>query len=84
MKKGNTAPNFTFNEDCMAPGYEPANAPQKLSDIDSNLLNRERKIILRPNSADYNASPVEYCGRQLPFKFIIRLGYNEIFLDASI
>jgi peroxiredoxin len=35
MKKGNTAPDFTFKEDCLAPGYEPANASQKLSDINS-------------------------------------------------
>jgi len=35
MKKGNTAPDFTFKEDCLAPGYASGNAPNKLSNIDS-------------------------------------------------
>ena len=35
MKIGNIAPDFAFKEDCFAPGYQPANSPQKLSDINS-------------------------------------------------
>jgi thiol-disulfide isomerase/thioredoxin len=38
MKKGNIAPGFEFKEDCLAPDYEPANAPQKFSDINSNYI----------------------------------------------
>lgn len=35
MKIGNTAPDFYFKEDFLAPGYEPAKLPQKLSDLKS-------------------------------------------------
>ncbi len=35
MKKGNTAPDFYFKKDFLAPGYEPAKLPQKLSDLKS-------------------------------------------------
>ncbi len=35
MKTGNIAPDFVFQEDCLAPGYAPAGIPQKLSDIKS-------------------------------------------------
>jgi len=35
MKKGNIAPDFEFNKDIIAPGYETAELPQKLSDIKS-------------------------------------------------
>lgn len=35
MKTGNTAPDFDFGEDYFAPGYNPANTPQKLSDLKS-------------------------------------------------
>ncbi len=35
MKIGNIAPDFAFKEDCFAPGYQPANSPQKLSEINS-------------------------------------------------
>ena len=35
MKKGNTAPDFFFNKDCVAPGYGAAEIPKKLSDIQS-------------------------------------------------
>ena len=35
MKRGNTAPDFTFETDCLAPGYAPAGLPEKLSDIKS-------------------------------------------------
>jgi len=35
MKKGNIAPDFYFKEDFLAPGYEPAKLPQKLSDLKS-------------------------------------------------
>ncbi|MFN2395816.1 MAG: thioredoxin-like domain-containing protein [Bacteroidales bacterium] len=35
MKTGNTAPDFDFGEDYLAPGYDPANIPQKLSDLNS-------------------------------------------------
>jgi thiol-disulfide isomerase/thioredoxin len=35
MKTGNTAPDFDFGEDYFAPGYDPANTPQKLSDLKS-------------------------------------------------
>ena len=35
MKTGNTAPDFAFTEDFFAPGYDPANAPRKLSGIKS-------------------------------------------------
>ncbi len=35
MKKGNTAPDFTFKEDCLTPGYAPGKAPNKLSEINS-------------------------------------------------
>ncbi len=38
MKIGNTAPDFAFNMDCVAPGYAPAEEPQKLSDIQSKYL----------------------------------------------
>lgn len=36
MKKGNTAPDFTFNGDTYAPNYSSANIPQKLSGIQSD------------------------------------------------
>lgn len=35
MKKGNTAPDFDFNNGFLAPGYEPTQLPQKLSDLKS-------------------------------------------------
>lgn len=35
MKVGNTAPDFAFEKDCFAPGYEPGKIPQKLSDLNS-------------------------------------------------
>ena len=35
MKIGNTASDFVFKEYYFTPGYEPANAPQKLSEIKS-------------------------------------------------
>ncbi|MBN2214037.1 MAG: TlpA family protein disulfide reductase [Bacteroidales bacterium] len=35
MKKGNTAPDFDFAKDCLAPGYATAEIPKKLSDIQS-------------------------------------------------
>jgi thiol-disulfide isomerase/thioredoxin len=35
MKKGNTAPDFDFKKDFLAPGHEPAKLPQKLSDLKS-------------------------------------------------
>ncbi len=35
MKIGNTAPDIVFKEDYFAPGYETANTPPKLSDINS-------------------------------------------------
>ena len=33
MKIGNTAPDFTFTKDAIAPGYNAADVPNKLSDI---------------------------------------------------
>jgi len=36
MKKGNTAPDFYFNDSLLAPGYEPTQLPKKLSDLKSN------------------------------------------------
>lgn len=35
MKKGNIAPDFAFNKDIIAPGYEATKLPQKLSDLKS-------------------------------------------------
>lgn len=35
MKKGNTAPDFDFKADCLAPGYAPAEIPEKLSALKS-------------------------------------------------
>lgn len=35
MKIGNTAHDFAFKKDCIAPGYTPDNMPQKLSDLKS-------------------------------------------------
>ncbi len=35
MKKGNIAPDFDFNKDCLAPGYTAAEIPKKLSDLES-------------------------------------------------
>jgi thiol-disulfide isomerase/thioredoxin len=35
MKKGNIAPDFVLKNDLIAPGYEPANLPKKLSDLKS-------------------------------------------------
>lgn len=35
MKKGNIAPDFIFPTDFLAPGYEAAKKPKKLSDIES-------------------------------------------------
>jgi len=35
MKKGNIAPDFDLKKDFLAPGYEPAKLPQKLSDLKS-------------------------------------------------
>jgi len=35
MKKGNIAPDISFNGDVLAPGYTPENFPKKLSDISS-------------------------------------------------
>ena len=35
MKIGNTAPDIEFNNEYLAPGYQPAHAPQNLSDIQS-------------------------------------------------
>ncbi|TVR70872.1 MAG: hypothetical protein EA408_10370 [Marinilabiliales bacterium] len=35
MKPGNTAPDFAFREDVLAPGYEPSEMPGKLSDLNS-------------------------------------------------
>ncbi|MFC3416854.1 peroxiredoxin family protein [Algoriphagus hitonicola] len=35
MKKGNTAPDIIFEGDYYAPGYEPNNSPNKLSDLKS-------------------------------------------------
>jgi len=35
MKNGNTAPDFDFIDDCLAPGYLPNDFPQKLSDLKS-------------------------------------------------
>ena len=36
MKRGNIAPNFDFEVDCLAPGYQPDNLPQKLSELKSD------------------------------------------------
>jgi thiol-disulfide isomerase/thioredoxin len=38
MKKGNTAPDFEFKRECLAPGYVSDNMPDKLSDIESKYL----------------------------------------------
>jgi thiol-disulfide isomerase/thioredoxin len=38
MKKGNTAPDFVFTGEILAPGYSPAFAPDKLSDIKSKYI----------------------------------------------
>ncbi len=35
MKKGNTAPDFDFTKDVVAPGYEASALPKKLSDVKS-------------------------------------------------
>jgi thiol-disulfide isomerase/thioredoxin len=35
MKQGNTAPDFDFKADCLAPGYPPAEIPKKLSELKS-------------------------------------------------
>ncbi len=35
MKIGNTAPDFAFDGDCFAPGYESTDFPKKLSEIKS-------------------------------------------------
>ncbi len=35
MKKGNIAPDFDFNKDIIAPGYEATKQPKKLSDLKS-------------------------------------------------
>mgnify|MGYP001305250120 FL=1 len=35
MKKGNTAPDFSFSEDVFAPSYQTESLPSKLSDIKS-------------------------------------------------
>ncbi|MFO7863560.1 MAG: redoxin domain-containing protein [Salinivirgaceae bacterium] len=35
MKKGNTAPDFDFKKDIIAPGYETTKQPKKLSDLKS-------------------------------------------------
>jgi thiol-disulfide isomerase/thioredoxin len=35
MKIGNIAPDFAFEKDCFAPGYESGKLPQKLSDLNS-------------------------------------------------
>jgi hypothetical protein len=35
MKIGNTAPDFAFNMDCLAPGYSASGIPKKLSDLKS-------------------------------------------------
>ena len=35
MKPGNTAPDFAFREDVLAPGYGPSDNPGKLSDLNS-------------------------------------------------
>ena len=37
MKTGTIAPDFAFQEDCLAPGYAPNAAPQKLSDLKSKF-----------------------------------------------
>ena len=36
MKKGNTAPDFDFLKNIIAPGYEPTKIPKKLSDLKSH------------------------------------------------
>ena len=36
MKIGNTAPDFVFLTDCLAPGYPASGAPKKLSDLKTN------------------------------------------------
>ncbi len=36
MKKGNIAPDFEFNKEVFAPGYEAVKIPKKLSDLESN------------------------------------------------
>lgn len=36
MKKGNTAPDFTFPDDLLTPGYTSADKPSKLSEIQAN------------------------------------------------
>lgn len=38
MKKGNTAPDFAFNVNVLAPGYESSNIPEKLSAINSEYI----------------------------------------------
>ena len=35
MRKGNIAPDFNFNKDIIAPGYEATKLPEKLSDLKS-------------------------------------------------
>ncbi|MDA3928054.1 MAG: TlpA disulfide reductase family protein [Prolixibacteraceae bacterium] len=54
MKKGNTAPDFAFNNDCFAPGYANNAKPQKLSDIKS-----EHTVIV------FGASWCPKCGEEL-------------------
>ncbi len=36
MKKGNTAPDITFNGNFIAPGYNSENKPKRLSDLESD------------------------------------------------
>ncbi len=38
MKTGYIAPDFTFGEDVLAPGYGPADFPEKLSDLKSDYI----------------------------------------------
>ncbi len=38
MKTGNIAPNFKFSGDVLAPGYVPADFPEKLSDLKSDYI----------------------------------------------
>lgn len=38
MKKGNTAPDFGFPADVLAPGFQSVSTPQKLSDIKSDYM----------------------------------------------
>lgn len=38
MKKGNTAPDFEFKGDVVAPAYDSTKAPKKLSDLQSDYI----------------------------------------------